>query len=222
MSPEKNSKLIDAVISKLRGEASPPPPWANGLDIAGVSEIQYKITDLESKKTEIKEEITKLKSAKANLSKYGKLLYATGKPLERIVRDAFRLLGFTEIAKPEGDGEDWKIEFKYVPNVDIGVLEVKGVEKRTGRKDLVQCNVWLDKYFVADPSTLVKGILVPSQHRLNKFPESKDDRKHFEPNELEYAETKKICIIPTYVLFEAVNLQIEARLNSRFSIQTVC
>lgn len=218
--PSTSSEMINAVISKLRGDASEPPPsWANNLRIPGVNEIIAKIASLESKKAKIEEEISKLESNKGARSKYGKLLYAYGRPLERIVRDVFVQLGFDEIAKPVGHHEDLKMDFKFVPDVDIGVLEVKGAIKRTKREALTQCSIWVNNYWKIDPSIKVKGILIPNQHRMSAYPKSESIRKHFEPNELEFAETYKICIIPTYVLFESVNKILSGQSPDRHKIE---
>ena len=122
------------------------------------------------------------------------------------MKAAFILLGFNEINKARGpNNEDWRIEFRSVPDVAFGVLEVKGRAEKTKRQDIVQCNTWVDDYFTMTSLIKSKGIFIPNQFRLNPFPQSKIRRKCFEPNELEYAKTRKICIIPTYVLFEAVN-----------------
>ena len=38
---------------------------------------------------------------------------------------------------------------------------------------------------------------------MKEYPKSEQERLRFEPNELEYAEAKDICIIPSCALFEA-------------------
>ena len=206
LSSDANKEMIDVVISELRGDASPPPPWVNDLKITGMDKIKDGIAKLELKKVKIEKEIAELESEKRRCLSHGRLLHATGKPLEKAVKAAFSMLGFTEIAQMrEKDKEDWKIDFKSVPDVSIGVIEVKGVGKRTGRDDISQCDMWVSDYRLMNPSIKAKGIFVPNQHRMSEFPASRDDRKHFEPNELEFAKTRNICIIPTYVLFEAVN-----------------
>ena len=65
--------------------------------------------------------------------------------------------------------------------------------------------MWVDDYIKEGLDVNPKGIFISNQFRLNKFPDSMAQRKLFEPNEIEYAKSRKICIIPSYVLFEAVN-----------------
>ena len=92
-----------------------------------------------------------------------------------------------------------------MPNVKFGVLEAKGVNKRTSMQNIVQCNKWVDDYQKMEPLINVKGIFIPNQLRKCEFPKSKDQRKCFEPNVINYPETRNICVIPSFVLFESVN-----------------
>ena len=64
-----------------------------------------------------------------------------------------------------------------------------------------------------------KGIFIPNQFRLMNLSESRERRKHFEPNELEFVKTRKICIIPTYVLFEAANKILDGQDPNRNEIE---
>lgn len=206
-SSDATAEMVDIIVSKLRGyKTEPPPSWINDLEIVGLNNIKNQITDLELEKNKLSKQISKLEDEKKKLNKYSDLLYATGNQLEEAVRIAFVLLGFDEINNERGiDNEDWRIEFKSVPNVKFGVIEVKGRNKKTTRQDIVQCNTWVDDYFKMNPSARVKGIFVPNQFRRYAFPKSKDQRKCFEPNEISYAKTRNICIIPSYVLFESAN-----------------
>ena len=220
ITPSTNSEMIDAIILELKGDIQPSPPWANNLKITGMNEIKDDIAKLESKKAEIEEQISKLKSKKESLSSHSKLLYATGKPLEKAVKTAFSMLGFTEIAQVrEKDKEDWRIDSKSVPKFDIGTMEIKGVVKRTGKEDIVQCDTWARDYPLMDLDIKAKGIFIPNQHRLSEFPQSKKKRRHFEPNELEFAKTRKICIIPSYVLFESINKVLNGKTPDRSKIE---
>lgn len=220
LSPGTSREMIDIVVSELRGDVTPSPSWASNLEVAGIGKIKGKIADLESKKTEIEKEIAKQKSKEAELGSHRKLLYATGEPLEKAVKAAFVMLGFAEIEQVrEKNYEDWRINFEYVLDVNVGVIEVKGVEKRTGEGNLRQCETWTNDYLLMDPPIEAKGIFVSNQHRLSAFPESKEKRKHFEPNELKFAEVRNICIIPSYVLFESVNKVLSGHTPDRKKIE---
>ena len=147
-------------------------------------------------------------------------MFSTGTQLEESVKQAFSLLGFGEINKKRGNKcEDWIIDLKSSQEVEFGVMEVKGRKAKTKMADIVQCHKWTEDYLQIEPSVKTKGIFVSNQFRLQKFPESKTERKRFEPKELEYALKREICIIPTYVLFEAVSHVLEGELLDRSAIE---
>ena len=202
----KHAEALYAIVTKLKGNIlEPPPSWVRAVEIVGLSGIRNDIVDLESQKNVINKKLSDLEYQRIKREKSAELLYATGDQLEEAVKNVFVLLGFTEIKRGDEGQEDWKINLRSAPGVNIGVLEVKGKTKRTSQSDIVQCNKWVDNYLAKSTFGMVKGIFIPNQHRRDQFPETKEQRKHFEPNEIEYAESRKICIIPTYVLFESLN-----------------
>lgn len=58
-----------------------------------------------------------------------------------------------------------------------------------------------------------KGIFVPNQYRLEDIEKSKEKREHFESNELDYARTRDICILPSHEIFNAVVEKMKNNLN---------
>ena len=198
---------ISKIIACFKEEiAEKAPSWINSINVYGLDEIKDKISKLEKKKQAIDEAISTQSTKKQHLSRYLELLYAQGTQLEKIVHDAFILLGFKEIRRGRSPGdEDWIIELNSTGDTKFGVLEVKGRNARTKQSDIVQCNKWVDDYLRTQTPIKTKGIFISNQFRLDIFTESRDKRRLFESNELGYAETRCICIIPTYVLFEAVN-----------------
>ena len=97
----------------------------------------------------------------------------------------------------------------------FGVIEVKGKEAKTNMADIGKCHKWVEDYLHMEPSVNTKGIFVSNQFRWESFPEFKNQKKRFEPNELEYAGKREICIIPTYVLFEATNKVLKGQSPNR-------
>ena len=64
-----------------------------------------------------------------------------------------------------------------------------------------------------------KGIFIPNQFRLEKYPDSQSNRLHFEPNEIDYSEKRDICIIPSCVLFESVKKILNGKSPNRKKIE---
>ena len=50
---------------------------------------------------------------------------------------------------------------------------------------------------------------------MKEYPKSQQERLRFEPNELEYAEAKDICIIPSCALFEAAKRALDGEAPDR-------
>lgn len=197
-----------------------PPPWIENIVVSGVDERMGVLRQMQSKKESIENEIRTTESQIENLLKYRKLLYSNGKSLEVAVFEAFKLLGFDDIKQiRETDLEDWIFEFKNISDYQYGIIEVKGSEKRTSLSNLTQCNKWIEDYLLEGKSA--KGIFVTNQNRMKEYPSSLEDRLHFEPNELDYATKREICIIPSCVLFEAVNNTLKVKQKTRSELEEI-
>ena len=179
--------------------------------------MNVKIAELEklnNDKENLENKIQITETEKQNLLNHAQLLYSNGKYLEQSVFDAFKLLGIENITKiREADLEDWVFEFNNVKDFAYGIIEVKESENRTLLANLTQCNKWVEDYLIENKKG--KGIFVTNQYRLEEYPNSRQMRLHFEPNEIDYARTRQICIIPSCVLFEAVNKTLDGKKKTR-------
>lgn len=179
------------------------PLWVDTIKLPNQEAIESEIISLYDDISQAKDIIIDLKEKRYELIKYNRLLWTKGKPLENIVFDAFKFLGFKDIRLEKTEElEDGIFDFQTSSDFIHGILEVKGSDKMTSLRDLTQCNKWVEDYLIEGKKT--KGIFVPNQNRLNEYPNSRKDRRHFAPNQFEYAEERKICILPTCELFEAI------------------
>lgn len=224
--PPKKITIVDGInkILEVYGKSGlqkePLPQWINQVKLYGIKELNEKITQLNTNRAELEEEISKKLKEKQVVENFYSLLYAQNKQLENIVRDSFKLLGFDEIKRIRNENdEDWVIDLKSIKGIDHGIIEVKGRNEKTKQFDIVQCNKWVDDYHQMEPPKNTKGIFISNQFRLESYPASKEKRTKFEPNELQYAKSREICIIPTYVLFEAVNKALDGKQKSRKEIE---
>lgn len=64
-----------------------------------------------------------------------------------------------------------------------------------------------------------KGIFISNQFIHEKYPDSTDKRKKYEPNELTYSKSREICIIPSCVLFEAIRRILDGKKADRDKIE---
>lgn len=190
------------------------PDWAERLQIRLVADLESQISELKNEVSQRKKKIDELTEKKNRVLRHRRLLCLKGMGLEEAVADAFKVLGFNDIRKMRGpDREDWIIDIKSNDYL-YGVIEVKGADARTKQGDIVQCSKWVDERFSLDGKAS-KGVFVPNQHREVDYLKSCELRAKFEPNELKYAKIKDICIIPSYVLFEAVEKTLEGNKPSR-------
>ena len=207
--PPPTEPLTDALgkILFVYGKTSPiagvRPNWAENIRMPRANNLQNQIDLLTSKNHDIVNEIKKLKIEREKIMDHTRLLYSGDLELEDAVRNAFQNLGFTEIRQIRDNAfEDGIFEFNN-ERFKYGVIEIKGATKRTTERDLTQCSKWVDQLFEIDQK-LSKGIFIPNQYRIRPYVKSSKERKKFEPNEIDYATMKGICIIPSCVLFEAV------------------
>ena len=219
---ESNDEAIGKILSKYekitsRGELA--PEWVLKLKFNSAEEKKQELQSLQSQKDTIQKKIDKLENERSKILAHHKLVWEKGLGLETAVADAFRLLGFTEIQKiRENDREDWVFECTCDDKYKYGVIEVKGADGKTKQQHITQCSKWIDERFVIDKKSS-KGIFIPNQFRREEYPKSVENRKCFEPNEIQYATMKGICIIPSYVLFEAVRKVLNGKQPNRNTIE---
>ena len=212
---EPAGDAIGKILSACRkappcGEA--PPPWAESLSFAKADTLQEQIAELEARAGGT--QATDLRRRRGDILGHRRLLHAKGPELESAVVNALRTLGFSEAMQLGGpDQADCIIDI-YTAGYLHGLVEVEGADGRTGKRHISRCVKWVDKKHGLD-GRMSKGIFVPNQHRNAEYPGSIKDRLWFEAKEVEYAEMKNVCIIPSCVLFEAARKAIDKKAPDR-------
>lgn len=218
---EPAHEAIGKILS-VYGKTSPrpelPPGWAEQVPLEPVEKCRAEMARLESEKFKIQGEIDRLASKNDRILAHRRLLYSRGPDLEDAVIQAFGALGFDDVESKGGaDMEDAALGMGSGTPYRRGVIEVKGTNRGTRMQDIDQCDRWARQRAAAD-GTPSKGIFIPNQHRLKPYPESSEIRVRIEPNQLEQARLKDICIIPACALFEAVRRVLDGEKPDRASI----
>lgn len=196
-------KILTA-CGKILPRAEAPPAWAERLSLGPADEYRAQIEQLKEDKAKIQGNIDRLERQRGAILAHRRLLYSDGPELEDAIVQAFRVLGFDDIERMgKADEEDAAFAMDGT-GYSHGVIEAKGAGRGIQLQHILQCNRWTDRRAIAD-SRPSKGIFVPNQHRLKPYHKSAEIRMKIEPNQLEQAEMKDICIIPSCVLFEAVS-----------------
>jgi len=210
--------IIKQLLKTEDKEKEPSPNWIYKIPITGIQDLEKEIQNIISQKNTLDKKLLDLNEQKQSLLNHYRLLYSKGDGLEDAVLEAFRILHIDNITHGRNENlEDGLLQFREIDNVEYGVIEIKGTENRTSLANLTQSNKWVDDY-IGENKT-VKGIFIPNQHRLEVYPASRNKKLHFEPNELEYARTREICILPSCVLFEAVNQALDGKAKSREELE---
>ena len=220
---------IDNALSRILSiygrstSREPEPQWVSKIRFKNAEDKQRQIDIMESQKMTLQKNIDTLKQERSSILDHCRLLYTKNTELEDAVYEAFKILGFSDIRNiRELNREDWVFDCKCDDRFKYGVIEVKGADHRTSQNNITQCNKWVDELYEIDKK-ISKGIFIPNQHRKKEYPESTKDRKKFEPNEISYAKMKSICIIPSYVFFEAVKKVLDGKTADRKEIeQRIC
>ena len=195
---------ILSACGKSAPHAEAPPAWAKRLSPGPASENRARIAELEARKAEMQCEIDGLARRNDLVLAHRRLLYSDGPELEDAVVEAFRTLGFGDIERMgNADEEDASFDMGGT-RYSCAVVEAKGAGKGAQMRHILQCSMWAEQRAVAEGYP-TKGVFVPNQHRFKPYPESLEIRTKIEPNQLEHAQLKDICIIPSCVLFEAVS-----------------
>jgi len=197
-------ELLVSQYGKKKSQES-SPEWVKNVKINGTKKIISKLQKLENQKLGIDEKLKAEYSKLIEIYGYTRLLYSKDIDLEEVVFEAMKFLGIDDIRKIREDNrEDWLFEFKTTNEYSYGVIEVKGSDNKTKQRHLTQCSKWVDEIYYNE-NKISKGIFISNQYRKEPYADSREKRIHFEPNELEYAKMKDICIMPSCVLFELVN-----------------
>jgi hypothetical protein len=216
------SDAIDLILEKSGKSISSPilPDWANNLFLSTVDDLTTGLSTLLSKREEVNREIKELEDKIKSTQKYRRLLSSKDKLLVKIVADAFRFLGIQDIREKGGaDEEDLIFQFRHATKFKFGVLEIHGTDGQMPLQKLVQCNRWVEDYLLK--GNHVKGIVISNQFIPEPYPQSKDKRIRYEPNQLEYIKNRDMCVIPSCVLFEAVNSTLSGAKPSREALESI-
>ena len=187
------------ILEILSTEPTTEPEWSKRLDVPGDSEIKQKIDALRSEIAGKTEQAETLEKCLKDRGSFKKLLYQNGRELEDAVMNALTMLGLS-VERGDKDREDIAFTLFAGTSCTLCPIEIKGRKNKIKKDSMRQLGDWVKR--CRKESTKVKGILVVNMHRLSDIATSREERGKLAPDQLEYAQNEKFCVVPTYVLFE--------------------
>jgi len=208
--PDEIREILSNDLKPKRSEQTESPPsWTESLPLGDLAQVQSMIKQLQAKKATLDSRLASEEKKEAEIRDHYRLLYAAGEQLEDSAFKALRLLGFKEVERfGNTDGPLLTFTFQTLDRYECGLIGVTGSEAKISANNITKCNRWTDQYFESKKRTS-KAILIANAFRLEEYPNSINNRKSFDFNELEFARMKDIVILPSYVIFEAVRDYLE-------------
>jgi hypothetical protein len=167
------------------------PKWTSSIRISGLDEAEA-ILD------EYKSVIAFQEGVIAKLKGHYRLLYSHGAPLQDAVKTALKILDLDDCRKEK---QGLIFDFQHTKSYAHGAIGVLGSEEKASIAQLKHCQELADSI----GGKKSKPVFIVNQLRSSPYPESSRERMTLGKAENDYTRQKKICVIPTFVLFEAVN-----------------
>jgi len=192
--------LAEQLLS--RRSVTPPPPWAMQPRFMTPEEgaIQGRVADLSRQMVELQRRQALLEQDLQEAGSIRSLLFEQGKPLEKAVRKALTILGFS--AEPFSDGEsEFDVVFVSPEGRCLGEVEGKD-NKPVNIEKFSQLERNLQEDFARDGvNEYAKGVLFGNPERL-KAPEERGDA--FTQKCLTAARRVGVALVRTADLFDPV------------------
>lgn len=177
------------------------PDWVSSVQMPGESEIRERVVTLKEeinqKEAEVGEQEEKLQQLRQPVA----LLYETGLPLEKAVRNALKSLGGTVTTSSDSGSHDGWVSIDIEGQEYHFVLEVKGYEANSVKEDgLKQLSTWVAEA-IAQQFLKPKAVLVVNWARLDPIEERSEGVGE---NLLKRAELSNVAVLPSEVLFRTL------------------
>lgn len=167
------SALVSMVEALQKDRANTPPPdWVrdNSFRLKAEASLEMEISGISSKLVALEEQQRKLRDDLEKAGSLRRLVYEQGKPLEDVVIEALKLMGFSAKNLKEGDSE-FDAVFESEEGRFIG--EVEGKDSKAVNIDkFSQLERNLNEDFAREGVTeFAKGVLFGNAYRLKPLAE---------------------------------------------------
>lgn len=184
---EAMNLILEDLIGKP--QQSLPPDWVDQIPMPFVDAINAEIAQKNAAIASLQQEIAATAQKLAEIEKWKKLVYTTGRELEQIFEEAVIKLGSK--TKPAAAEEEFIFEHKE----NAGVVECKGVSKSISLEHVRQTDSHVLKFIAAEDRN-GKGVLLGNAWRNLPLSErGKTDTPIFPDNVVKHAAQREIALV---------------------------
>lgn len=202
---ETSEKSLNKIFEILGiHQQTPTPLWASDIKISGTSDIMKKLQKIDTEIKDKQQEKNKLNSYLEKLNNFRKLVYETDDELENIVQNALELLGLSKVQKGKPGKDDLLFNFSKNKTYSLCSVEVKGIGGSLKLRDLRQSNNWVEDQLEYN-KIIAKGLVICNTFRNVELKKSLKERNEISAENLQYAQNREICILPSHVLLDLCN-----------------
>lgn len=175
--------------SNLDSNTEQAPIWVNDYTFGDEEKEIDHLNNLLDRQKHIQLEINKQLETLNYFIELKRLLFSSGKNLERIVEKVFEEFGYS-LEPPVPNRDDLILKF----NGDVGVVEIKVLKGSSAEKHAAQLMKWVNNYHMENEIN-PKGILIVNTYKDKPL----EDRTEadFPDQMLPYAKQQKFCLVTT-------------------------
>jgi hypothetical protein len=188
----EQKEALNLILEDLIGkpQQSLPPDWVDQIPMPFVDAINAEIAQRNEAIESLQHEIAARTQKLAEIEKWKKLVYTTGRELEQIFEEAVVKLGAK--TKPAAAEEEFIFEHKG----NAGVVECKGVGKSISLEHVRQTDSHVLKFITAEGRNNGKGILFGNAWRNLPLSERGETNSPIFPdNVVKHAAQREIALV---------------------------
>ena len=191
--------IRNTLLSSAEGSA---PEWVSSIALPGLDTSRRRMEDAEAKLDELEAELDEARNEYRGIDRYRRILWHEGKyGFELPVRDALKLIGFTEYSTPDMPA---RLAFKS----DQLLVEAESSSSAVGMDPHYRLRQRIEERIVDDAREPPRGLIVVNGYR--ELDPSTREQQHIDALRVA-SESMRYCVITAAQLFEVVKDKLEGR-----------
>jgi hypothetical protein len=191
--------IRNTLLTSAEGRA---PDWLSEVSLPGLEVSRRRMEDAEAKLDELEAELEEARNEYRGIDRYRRILWQEGKyGFELPVRDALKLIGFSEYSTPDMPG-------RFAYKTDQLLVEAESSSTAVGMDPHYRLRQRIEERIVDDAREPPRGLIVVNGFR--EIEPSRREQEHIEALRVA-SESMRYCVVTASQLFEAVKDKLEGR-----------